>query len=238
MSDVPAPLLPLSMEHLRLSPAKVRQLQRFSDQLSDCALYSGVAVVFHHWMRSPRLERALSELNYKLIKVDLLSVDLKTVLSTIVQSKAYPKPPRTGSHSFVITIFVRAIAFDSTNLLFSVFRQEEISIVDDIIKPFLPQSAPHLAHIPKLFFIGSNTRPLGKHPDMDTQPPLFPTDPDANYCVAYLVANKLSTLDEWTDYIADNLSSIPVQDIVENYRAVLDRNYDCLHFFSCLKDKL
>ena len=59
-----------------------------------------------------------------------------------------------------------------------------VDVVDDIIQPFLiPQSAPHLQHIPKLFFITAKGDP-------DALPPHFPNDPDGNYCVARHVTNS------------------------------------------------
>ena len=242
LSDEAAPQLPLSMEHLRLTPLQRRQhaLQRVHDQLSNCAQYSGVGIVYEElldpWI-SPRLENALSKLNFKLIEVDqdaFMVVDLKTVLSAIAQSEAYPKP---GSRPFVIVIFVAGMASHSTDLLRSLFRPKDINIIDHIIKPFLPQSAPHLAHFQKLFFISCDAFPFGEH--FDTQPPPFPTDPDANYCVAYLVAHNRSTLVGWTNYIIESLlSGIPLQDIVESSRAHFGKKDGYLHFFSCLQDKL
>ena len=107
-----------------------------------------------------------------------------------------------------------------------------MNTVDDIIQPFLPQLAPYLQHIPKLFFITT----LG---DLDATPPHFPDDPDGNYCVAYHMTDKRSCMYKWTEYISDNLflQGMTVQEAIENSKYRLKKGKECLHYFTCLQNK-
>ena len=228
------------MEHLGLTSEQQQALQRLRDELSDCALYSGVAVVCDDKCAPPYWEylvesKLSSKLNFKQINIDWdtqQSINSKILFSTVAQSQAYPKPQAAGSPPFVIAIFVSGWVRDSADSLHT--RHGPMDIVDDIIKPFLPQSAPHLLHIPKLFFIAS----YGLHL-VESQPPPFPTEPDANYCVAYYVGYDIQFPYSWTWYITRYLSSsMPVQNIIESSRSTLHKHHGCLHSFSCLKDKL
>ena len=230
------------MEHLQLTSEEQHALQRVRDELSDCALYSGVAVVceyfhsLHYWEYSVKQELS-SKLNFKPINFDRdtqQSLDYKILLSTVAQSQAYPKPQAAGSPPFVVAIFVSVGVRDSADSLHT--RYGAVHIVDDIIKLFLPQSAPHLQHIPKLFFVACFKRVLA---EPESQPLLFPTDPDANYRVAYYAGYDDRSQREWAGYITRHLSSsMPVQDIIENSRSLFDKEHKCLHSFSCLKHKL
>ena len=85
-----------------------------------------------------------------------------------------------------------------------------MDVADDIIQPFLPWSAPHLQHVPKLFFITAEGDP-------GALPPHFPDDPDGNFCVAYHVINKLCHMVKWTQCITDHIfSGITVEEVIEN----------------------
>ena len=100
-----------------------------------------------------------------------------------------------------------------------------MDIIRDIIVPFLPKSAPHLAHTPKVFFVSSK---VGSK-DLDTQPPSFPDNDDANYCITYHVAKASAYQQEWIDSIADGLLSQTektVQDVIESLRK---KNDECLY---------
>ena len=236
-SDPAAKLLPTSMKQLSLSQLlEQREAQRISYELSDSSLYSGVGIICNGQL-SWVVERTPSELNFKYIYLDkhIHRVGLKTCLSTIAQSKSYPKTPLVaGSQPFVIAVFVTGWRSHSPGSLYT-RHGGSVDIVDDIIKPFLPKSAPHLAHISKLFFISS----CSYHKDLDTQPPSFPDDDDANYCIAYHLAQWSSDQQIWMDFILDCLrSGKTVQDVIEDSRSHLEKHEECLYYFSCLKDKL
>ena len=239
-SDPAAKLLPTSMEQLSLSPLEQREAQRIRDELSDSSLYSGVGIIYNDpfLLSSRDVERTLSELNFKYIDLDEhinRQVDLKTCLSIIAQSKDYPKTPSAaGSQPFVIAVFVTGRRDQSPGSLYTL-RGGPVDIVDDIIKPFLPKSAPYLAHIPKLFFISS----WFYHEDLDTQPPSFPDDDDANYCIACHLSGEVGDSWKWMYTTARGLrSSKTVQDVIEDSRSHLDKHNERLFTFSCLKEKL
>ena len=243
-SNPAAKLLPASMKQLSLSPSEQRVAQRISDELSDSSLYSGVGIGYDDpFPRSSRdVERTLPELDFKYIDlhkhVYRHRVGLKTCLSIIAQSKVYPTTPSAaGSQPFVIAVFVTGVRGKFPGSLYSQRgrRGGPVDIVDDIIKPFLPKSAPHLAHIPKLFFVNS----WFHHEDLDTQPPSFPDDDDANYCIAYHLAREMGDLRRWMDTIARSLrSNMTVQDVIEDSRSHLVKHNERLYTCSCLKDKL
>ena len=215
-----------SMEQLRLSDEEKDKVRRVREQLSDCAwdyaLYSGMGIILFDWRFSLEITATLSRLNFNHIEVNTLNVSppgLKTIIATIAQSRAYPGPP-----PFVIAVFVSRFNHDTAG---------QVDIVEDIIKPFLPQSAPHLVHIPKLFFITSYCR----RKELDTQPPLFPDDPDANYCIAYHMVTHPYYTDIWWQHIVHKLTAgQSVQEIIENSRSSLHHHHERLHYFSSLKD--
>ena len=230
-SDLAAKWLPTSMEQLSFSPFKQLDAQRISDKLSDSSLYSGVGIVYDNPfpLTSRDVEKTLSELNFKYIDLDEhinRQVDLKICLSTIAQSKAYPTiPSAAGSQPFVIAVFVTGVRGHSPGSLDTL--RGSVDIVDDIIKPFLPKSAPHLAHIPKLFFISS----WSHHKDLDTQPPSFPDDKDANYCIAYHLTQWSSDQQIWMNFISDCLHpGKTVQDVIEDSRSHLEKHEECLYY--------
>ena len=229
-----------SMEQLRLSSSSssseddVDEVKRIRKQMSDCAFYSGVGIILFRWISlklSLEMKATLSRLNFKHIEVDhdtfyVSPPALKTIIATIAQSRVYPGPP-----PFVIAVFVSGLNDHTAHSLHR--RDRRVDVVEDIIKPFLPQPAPHLVHIPKLFFISSNCR----RKELDTQPPLFPNDPDANYCIAYHTAAHPDYTDIWFEHIAHNLTTgQSVQEIIENIRSSLDHDCERLHYFSSLKD--
>ena len=226
----------VSVTQLILSPLEQHKIQRIRDELGDCALYSGVGVIcndaipFYVW---ETMKSRLSALDYKIITADFLSHHRSTALfPTIAQSIAYPKPPAAAESSnsppFVITVFVSGLAHGSTNILLT--SHGVVHIVNDIINPFLPQSAPHLQHIPKLFFIIA----MG---GLHAPPPRFPDDPDGNYCVVYCASLKYK--DKWVDHIADHLflPGATVQEVIDNSKSHLVEGEE-LHYFASLKNKL
>ena len=242
-SDPAAKGLPPSMKQLSLHPSEQREVQKICNELLNSSLYSGVGIVYdqlYPWIiESSLVERTFSELNFKYIDlgqhIHHHQVDLKTCLSTIAQSNAYPTIPLgAGSQPFVIAVFVTGVRGKFPGSLYSQ-RGESMDIVVDIIKPFLPKLAPHLAHISKLFFVSSTFH----HEDLDTQPPSFPDEDDANYCIAYHLSQWRSDQRIWMRSMADGLcSGRIVQDVIEETRSHLDKDNEQLYTFSCLKDKL
>lgn len=209
------------------------EVQEIRDQLTDCALYSGVGVTCN----DPYIMNFLSEAEFVIISSDLSNIIPKAFFTTVAQSTAYPHTTVESSNSppFVIAVFVTEDAGDSAGTLLS--SHGSVDIVDDIIQPFLPQSAPHLQYIPKLFFISlSVSSHLGL---LATKPPHFPLDRNGNYCVAYHSCHPCYR-GEWMWHIVDHLFrfGISVQEVVENSRSALYEGYEYLHCFSCLKNKL
>ena len=149
-----------SMEELTLSPAELEvEVQKIRDELQECALYSGVGVFYDRFGVWENTVNKSSVAEYKNISIDILTQEChQTLFTTIPQSIASPKQPTAveSSHSppFIIAVFVSR-------------EIQSVNNVDDIICPFLPRSAPHLQHIPKLFFITA----VG---DPDATPPHFP----------------------------------------------------------------
>ena len=225
--------LSTSVEQLTLSPLEQREVQRVRDELGDCTLYSGVGVIYNDDILSEAWETMkshLSALNYKIITTDFLLHRRPTTLFPIIaQSIAYPKPPAAAESSpFVITVFVSGLAYGSTNILLA--GHGVVHIVNDIINPFLPQSAPHLQHIPKLFFISA----MG---GLIAPPPRFPDDPHGNYCVVYHASLVYEF--KWVDHIADHLflPGATVQEVIDNSKSHLVEGEE-LHYFANLKNKL
>ena len=182
------------------------------------------------------MKHRLSAMDYKIIpNIHLYSSE--TPFTTIAQSIAYPKPPTAAESSdsppFAITIFISGHCHDSYSIHTLYTTYGLVDIVDDIIQPFLPQSAPHLQHVPKLFFITAEGDP-------DAPPPHFPDDPDGNYCVAYHVTNKLCHMVKWALYITDHifLSGITIQEVIEKSRSSLFKHMEQLHCSICLKNRL
>ena len=214
-----------SMEWLTLS--QQREVQRIRDDLKDCALYSGVGVIFDVSDVWKSMEHRLSAEDYKIFTVPPFRYHHTTLFTTIAQSIAYPKPPAAAESSdsppFVIAVFVSGYAVNFTNTLD--VGHGPVDIVEDIIKPFLPQSAPHLRHIPKVFFIS-----VDHGRDQSVPPPHFP---DGNYCVAYHVTNFLYA-STWTHHISDHLflPGMSVQEVIKNSRSQLNKKKEQLHYFS------
>ena len=220
-----------SVEQLILSPSQC-SVQKIRDKR---VLYSGVGVIYGEYFWWESMKNHLSSAGYKVITIDVpLHPHPTTLFPTIVQSISYPKPPAAAESSdsspFVIAIFVSGMTGGSANTLYT--SHGSASIVDDIIKPFLPQSAPHLQHIPKLFFISA-------WGDPNAPPPHFPDDPDGNYYIAYHVTDGLSYMYKWAPHITDHLfiPGISVQEVIENSRAYLQKDRECLHYFTCLGNK-
>ena len=231
------------MEQFGLLSVEPPGVRRIREQLSDCALYSGVGI----FVPLPlEMKVTLSRLNFKHIEVEFRfpSPGFKTTFSTIAQSTAYPGPPAAGSPPFVIAVFVSEMHYHTIFLHFLHLKQTQAraDTVEEIIKPFLPQSAPHLVHIPKVFFISYYC----SRQELHTQPPLFPDDPDANYCIAYHLKAYPdaygmrvypTATDSWMRLITDNLlAGQSVQETIQISRSSLDQEVECLHYFSSLKD--
>ena len=218
-----------------LSPSQ-REVHRIAAALRDCALHSGVGV-FHNILFNPweLAEIYLSAVDYKIFPNFPFHHHHTTLFTAIAQSIAYPKPPAAAesSDSFVIAVFVSGYVEDSAHTFDTGYGS--LDIVDDIIKPFLPRSAPHLQHIPKVFFISA--KGFRRAP-----PPHFPDDPDGNYCVTYHVTNEPSYMDKWAHHISDHLflqtPGMSVQQVIENSRSHLNEVKEHLHYFTCLKNKI
>ena len=213
--------------------------QEIINELGDCALYSGVGVISDLNDQWKYMKHHLSSSNYKVISqlYNHLPLLNQSPFVTVAKSIACPKPPTAAESSdsppfnFIIVIFVSGVVEDHTILT----EHGKMSIVDDIIGPFLPQSAPHLQHIPKVFFITAYTVWENPH----APPPHFPDDPDGNYCVAYCI-RSINTV-KWAYYITDKLfldSGVTVQEAIERSRFLLSEAWECLHYFTCLKNKL
>ena len=101
-----------SVEQQKLTSPQ-HKIQRVRDELRNCTLYSGIAVIcdvdlFSTWKS---IKNRLSTVDYKIITTDfLLHHHHTTLFATIVQSIAYPKPPAAAESSdsppFVIAVFV------------------------------------------------------------------------------------------------------------------------------------
>ena len=223
-----------SVEQLKSSASHGVQTFRDELRIRECALYSGVGVIhnvsYNLW---DFVKHRLSTRDYKIIPN--IHLYPKTPFATIAQSIAYPKTAAESSDSppFVIAIFISGQCGHDTSTHTLYTRYGLMDTIDDIIQPFLPQSAPHLQHIPKLFFITVEGNP-------DAPPPQFPDDPDGNYCVAYHVTNKLCHMVKWTQYISDHLflSNITIQEVIKKSRSYLFKHMEQLHCKTCLKNRL
>ena len=224
-----------SAEQLSLLPSQQSEVQRIRDELRDCASYSGVGVISDNYDRWEYLENHLTAVNYKIVTT-LPLYDHRihaTHFATIAQSTIFPEPilavESSDSSPFIIAVFISGWAGDSVSSLDS--THGPLDMVDDIIKPFLPQSAPHLQHIPKLFFINAKGDP-------NSPPPNFPNNPNDNYCVAY--HKYLGHRRMWKKEIADHLflPGMSVQEVIESSTSQFDEDKECLHYLNCLKNEL
>ena len=160
-----------------VTPSLFLQLVRqgIMNELRDYTPYSGVGVIydimFLHACIWESMKHHLPVLNYNIITD--FHLQRTTLFTTIAQSihVAYPKPPAAAESSdsppFVVAVFVSGVVGDSANTLFTVHGS--LDIVEYVIKPFLPQSAPHLQHIPKLFFISAWGDPYAPPPHFTSQ---------------------------------------------------------------------
>ena len=240
-----------SSRALSLSPIQHPQqrVQELRHYLRDCGLYSGMGLIceesdFITMSWKPAVKRHLSSLNYKIINDIDLPAHMKgeSFFTTIAQSIAPPKPhasttctvaESSDSPPFVIAVVVSGWIEIPCQLLYTC--NEEISI-DDIIQPFLPQSAPHLQHIPKLFFITVRYR---VSMDPHSPPPRFPKDPDGNYCIVYHMAGTMAMI-KWVEDITNDLfvHGMTVQGAIEKSRSRLNKDEENLYYFTCLKKNL
>ena len=210
-----------------MSPGQPWSIDNVSGQLGDCASYKGVAIDLSDY---PLLENIWSSLEPTFKHISLhrhihSHDDFKSLITAVAQYRDYPET----SPPFVMAVFVRGLAGPSVGTLNTMFGS--VDIVDDIIKPFLPQSAPHLMNIPKLFFI--NSAPL-LHQDIEPLP--YPDYADSNYCVAYCIQLHVHPTRSWYQYIIKHLlSGISVEDVVESSRLIAYNGH--LHYFSRLKNK-
>ena len=213
-----------------LSTRQQSSADEVRDQLKDCALYKGVTVeLFQKTIHlSLHLESTFKRIS--LAHTDEFE-DFKHLITAVAQYRGYPET----SPPFVIAVFVRGhtglFAKDTIITSFGL-----VDIVDDIIKPFLPQSAPHLISIPKLFFISSEPLSESRQLQDNIKLPLLPDDPNSNYmyCVAYNYCAPLYT-ERWFRYITEHLlSGSSVEEVVEQSRYIASGH---LHYFSRLKNK-
>ena len=223
-----------------MSSIQQREVQELRHELRDCELYSGMGLIYEDsiaWELA--VQQRLSSLNYKIINDFPGRIKGVTFFGTIAQSiaphKRYAIPAVTESPDsppFVIAVFVSGWIESPYQLLQLNTGLEEINIVDDIIQPFLPQSAPHLQHVPKLFFITAQCL-------VDSHAPLprFPEGPDGNYCIVYHVANTRALMIKWVDDITDDLfiRGMTVQGAIEKSRSHLKKDEENLYYFTYLK---
>ena len=230
-------------------PTQQRGIWELRRELRDYVLYSGMGVICDYFSTWELVKPFLSSLDYKIISNFPVSTKVATSFATIVQSIAPPKPharataaESSDSPPFVIAVFVSGLIVSAwLNNLYTVCG--EVNVVDDIIQPFLPQSAPHLRQIPKLFFITAlSLQKVYLRPH--DPPPQFPEDSDGNYCVVYhsIVTNSLSSnlMRKWVQCITDDLfvHAMTVQGAIEKSRSHLDQHRESLHYFTCLKNNL
>ena len=193
-------------------------------KLSDNLQFAGVAITNSHLP----IKRILEKLNLNIISMDegYRNLELKDLIAAVAQSEMYPD---SKSHSFVILIFISGRAHGTLVQTLQT-KHGLVSIVDDIIKPFLPQSAPHLIHIPKLFFISSYQPYQSYHL---TSLPEYPTNPDDNYFVAYHTSHD--SYDQWMYKVVCNLSSSELSvDSIHQLIGTLRGSTDA-QTISCLK---
>ena len=141
-------------------------MESVRDQLRDCALYKGMTIELSGYTLF--VDICSLEPTFKHISLDRhihSREDFKSPITAVAQYRDYPET----SPPFVIAVFAWGDAGLFAGTLFTRFGS--VDIVDDIIKPFLPQSAPHLVNIPKLFFIGSVISIICRH---QYRPPPFP----------------------------------------------------------------
>ena len=215
-----------SVEQLTLSPTQLHDVQTIRDELRFCALYTGVGVICNRGYRLivdpwKSVEPHLSSLGYKIIGDFPIHLQHTTCFTSIAHSIQPPTDAElSDSHPFVIAVFLSGSTKDSGNILDTEYGP--INIVDNIIRPFLPQSAPHLQHIPKLFFITVSWRHVYSHCSL----PNFSDDPDGNYCVAYHMAGLCDDFynAKWAEHITERIFFLEetVQEAIENSRFHLD----------------
>ena len=226
------------MKQLSLSPTQQCEIQEFRCELGDYELYSGVVMIWDFIESWEPVKPFLSSLDYKIIDSFPARIEAATSIFTIAQSIAPPQPhasptaaESSDSPPFVITVFV------SVMLLFSKLLSvsgKKVNI-DDIIQPFLPQSAPHLQHVPKLFFITARHLAGPRAP-----PPRFPEDPDGNYCIAYHMADSRALMRKWAEDITNNLfiPGMTVQEAIEKSGSHLNKDEENLYYSIYLKKNL
>ena len=238
--EKPDILLSSSLEQLSLSPIQYKKVQEFRHKLRDCELYFGVGLIWDPFSLWKLAIELLSLTRYKIINDLPVLIEGPTFFATIAQSIAPYKPHASptvaesaDSPPFVMAVFVSGISLFSRLLN---IRGKKVDIIDDIIQPFLPQSAPHLQHIPKLFFI------IALHPvDPHVPPPQFPEDPDGNYCIIYHVIGMRTLVRDWAEDITNRLiiRGMTVQEAIEKSRFhLINEDEGSLYYFTCLKKNL
>ena len=207
-------------------------VQRMKDELSDCTSCSGVGVIYDNvydlW---ETMKGHLLSAGYKIIPDFPLDKHPATIFKTIAESIVPPAAAESSESPFVIAVFVsglaRSCALDS--------RHGSIDVYQDIIKPFLPPSAPHLQQIPKLFFISVDR-------EQYNTPVTFPGDPNGNYFVVYHETESLDQMLTWKTIVDDVFRlGMSAQELIENSRSYMHlhgyKNKERLHYFTCLKNK-
>ena len=213
------------------SSLEQRELQ---EKLKDCMLFSGVGVICDRYQIWKSMKHHLSSSGYKIAPEDPLSHEYADFFTAIAQSIVYSKrtPAVAESSPFVIIILVSGVSVDSTGTILYT-QHGRLDTVDDIIQPFLPQSAPHLQYIPKLFFITAERNPFAPLPQ-------FPNEPDGNYSIAYYSTKRPYYTEMWARHMTDHMF-VPgktVQEVIVNSKSCLDENAEHLHYFTCLKKEV
>jgi DNA polymerase elongation subunit (family B) len=173
----------------------------------------------------------LSSTGYKLIPAFPLDDHPSTVFKAIAESIAPPNVTAESSDPpFIIAVFVSGLARSSA--LES--RHGSVDIYQDVIKPFLPESAPHLQQVPKLFFISVDR-------EQYNQPVTFPDDSNGNYFVVYHETESLEQMLTWKATVDDVFClGKSAQELIEKSKSYMHlhgyKNKERLHYFSCLKN--
>ena len=235
------------MKPLSLSPTQQREVQELRQEVRECELYSGVGVIYESGLFiaawGPAVKQHLSSLNYKIINDLPARIESVTFFATIAQSIAPHKPHASpavaelsDSPPFVIAVFVSGLIDLQSPYQLLYTSRKKVNIVDDIIHPFLPQSAPHLQHIPKLFFITAAWQLVYLH----APPPQLPENPSGNYCVVYHVTGRERLTRKWAERITSDLfvHGMTVQGAIEKSRSHLNKDEEGLYYFTCLKQNL
>lgn len=204
--------------------------QKIKDELVDCTSCSGIAVihdnVYDLWEST---KGHLSSAGYKFAPNFPLENHPATIFNAIAELITPPEAADSFDFPFIIAVFVSGLAKGSHCALKS--RHGSVDIFQDIICPFL---APHLQHIPKLFFISVDREQI-------YQPVTFPDDSNGNYYVFYHETEFLEQMLTWKAIVDDVFRlGKSAKELAEESKSYMSRygykNKERVHYFSCLKN--